>query len=83
LLNGPGVSRTVPLYPSFEGIKKLIRTITELRRLSVIEPHKKVTDYETRRALLDLAVQWRELAGLMDRMNGEGAPSWATADRLR
>jgi hypothetical protein len=47
--------------------------------LSVIEPHKKVTDYETRRALLDLAVQWRELAGLMDRMNREGATVIAVA----
>jgi len=29
---------------------------------------QKTADHETRRALLDLAVQWRELAGRMDRV---------------
>jgi hypothetical protein len=34
---------------------------------------QEVTDYDMRRALLDLAVQWRELAGLMDRVNRKDA----------
>ena len=34
---------------------------------------QEATDYDMRRALLDLAVQWRELAGLMDRVNRKDA----------
>ena len=34
---------------------------------------QEATDYDTRRALLDLAVQWRELAGLIDRVNRKDA----------
>jgi hypothetical protein len=42
-------------------------------RAKAVECHRvaqKVAKYDKRRALLHLAVQWRALAGLMDRVNG-------------
>ena len=42
-------------------------------RAKAVECHRaaqKLTKYDSRRALLRLAVQWRALAGLMDRVNG-------------
>jgi len=43
---------------------------------------QKAADYETRRALLDLVVQWRELASRMDRINVGNAPARPTVTRL-
>ena len=45
-------------------------------RAKAVECHRaaqKVAKYDNRRALLRLAVQWRALAGLMDRVNGRNA----------
>jgi hypothetical protein len=36
---------------------------------------QKTTDYEARRGLLDLVVQWRELAAIMDQLIGDDPPS--------
>ena len=40
------------------------------------------TDYDTRRVLLDLAVQWRELASQMDTVNSVDKSSSPSGMRL-
>jgi hypothetical protein len=40
---------------------------------------QKTIKYDVRRALLGLAVQWRALAGLMDRVNRDNGSSYCRA----
>jgi hypothetical protein len=54
-------------------------------RTRAVECHQaaqKATDYDTRRALLDLAVQWCELASQMDAVNSVDKSSSPSDMRL-